>query len=362
MAPVQSLTIDLGSRSYPIFIGERLLRDGGLLARYLPRGPLLVVTDENVAPLYLDPLLESLQPRTAATLAIPPGEQHKTLQAFGRVIDALVAAGVPRDGGVLALGGGVVGDIAGFAAASYQRGIAFLQAPTTLLSQVDSAVGGKTGVNHAAGKNLVGAFHQPLAVFCDVGTLHTLPDRELRAGLAEVIKYGLIADEAFLRWLEKDLDLLLRRDPAALARAIARSCEIKARIVSHDEREAGERALLNFGHTFGHAIEAATKYAQFLHGEAVALGMWMATEMSARLGWIKAADAERVRRLLQRAGLPAAATSIGAARGAELMRHDKKVLDGRVRLVLLRALGDAVVTADYDAKAYEETLVQGFGT
>jgi len=359
---VQSLTIELGSRSYPIFIGEQLLRDGALLTQHLPRGPLLIVTDETVAPLYLDTLLESLEPRTAATLAIPAGEQHKTLQTFGRVIDALVTASIPRDGGLLALGGGVVGDITGFAAATYQRGIAFLQAPTTLLSQVDSAVGGKTGVNHPAGKNLVGAFHQPRAVFCDVATLRTLSDRELRAGLAEVIKYGLIADEAFLRWLETELDRILARDPAALTRAVARSCEIKARIVSHDEREAGERALLNFGHTFGHAIEAATHYSQFLHGEAVALGMWMATEMSARLGWIETAQAQRVRRLLQRAGLPAAATNIGAARAAELMRRDKKVLEGRLRLVLLRGLGAAVVTADYDAKAYQETLVQGFGT
>jgi 3-dehydroquinate synthase len=358
---VQKLTIDLGARSYPIFVGEQLLRDGELIAAHLPRGPLLVVTDETVGPLYLETFLGSLRPRTAATLAIPAGEEHKTLQTFSRVIDALVAAGVARDGGVLALGGGVVGDVAGFAAASYQRGIAFLQAPTTLLSQVDSAVGGKTGVNHAAGKNLVGAFHQPRAVFCDVTTLHTLPDRELRAGLAEVIKYGLVADEAFLRWLEQDLDSILARSPAALARVVARSCAIKAGIVSRDEREGGERALLNFGHTFGHAIEAATHYSRYLHGEAVALGMWMATEMSARLGWIRAVDAERVRRLLHRAGLPAAPTNIGARHAAELMRRDKKVLDGRVRLVLLRALGEAVVTADYDAAAFKETLAQGFG-
>jgi 3-dehydroquinate synthase len=259
------------------------------------------------------------------------------------------------------LGGGVIGDMTGFAAACYQRGVPFIQIPTTLLSQVDSSVGGKTGVNHPGGKNLIGAFHQPRAVVTDIGTLATLPERELRAGLAEVIKYGLIADAGFLDWLESHLDALLGLDPAAITHAICRSCEIKAQIVAEDEREHGRRALLNLGHTFGHAIETATGYGEWLHGVAVAAGMLLAVDLSRRLGWLSAADVERVRALLLRAGLPAAAPAIGAARARELMGMDKKVLAGRIRLVLTKQLGEGVVTGDYPAEALSATLEAHFG-
>jgi 3-dehydroquinate synthase len=262
---------------------------------------------------------------------------------------------------VVALGGGVVGDMAGFAAACYQRGVDYVQVPTTLLAQVDSSVGGKTGVNHPGGKNLIGAFHQPRAVLSDIGTLGTLPPRELRAGLAEVIKIGLVADAGFLAWLEGNLDALLGLDAAALTHAIRRSCEIKAGIVAEDEQEHGRRALLNLGHTFGHAIETAAGYGAWLHGEAVGAGMLMAADLSARLGWLGHADVERVRNLLQRAGLPIAAPRIGAARGLELMGMDKKVLAGRIRLVLLRRLGEGVVAGDYPAEALQATLAGHFG-
>jgi 3-dehydroquinate synthase len=263
---------------------------------------------------------------------------------------------------VVALGGGVVGDMAGFAAACYQRGVDYVQVPTTLLAQVDSSVGGKTGVNHPGGKNLIGAFHQPRAVVSDTSTLGTLLERELRAGLAEVIKYGLIGDREFLAWIEANLDALLLLEPAALTHAIRRSCEIKAAIVAEDEREHGRRALLNLGHTFGHAIETATGYGGWLHGEAVGVGMLMAADLSCRLGWLGSADVDRVRALLERAGLPIAAPRIGAARGIELMGMDKKVLAGRIRLVLMRKLGEGVVAGDYPADALQATLVAHFGS
>jgi 3-dehydroquinate synthase len=265
-----------------------------------------------------------------------------------------------RDACVAALGGGVVGDMAGFAAACYQRGVDYVQLPTTLLAQVDSSVGGKTGVNHPGGKNLIGAFHQPRAVVADTATLGTLPPRELRAGLAEVIKYGLIADAGFLGWIEANLDALLRLEPEALTRAIRRSCEIKAEIVAEDEREHGRRALLNLGHTFGHAIETATGYGEWLHGEAVGAGMLMAADLSCRLGWLEAADVERVRALLARAALPVAAPRIGAARALDLMGMDKKVLAGRIRLVLMRKVGEGVVAGEYPADALQATLTTHF--
>ena len=361
MNPPISVQIALGERSYPIHIGAGLLSAPELLEAALPRGPLLVVTNETVAPLYLPRLKAAFGARRLAECVLPDGERYKTLATLGLVYDALAAARVNRDGAVLALGGGVVGDIAGFAAATWQRGVTVAQLPTTLLSQVDSSVGGKTAVNHPAGKNLIGAFHQPSVVVADLETLDTLPPRELRAGLAEGIKYGLIADPEFLGWLERELPRLLARDRDALAYAIERSCLNKARLVALDERESGPRALLNLGHTFGHAIEAAAGYGEWLHGEAVGLGMVMAAETSARVGWLAPTDVARVRELITRAGLPVAAPRIGVARARELMALDKKVQGGRIRLVLLRSLGDAVVTADYDPAALEAVLAAEVG-
>jgi 3-dehydroquinate synthase len=288
-------------------------------------------------------------------ITIGPG-----LLGNGALLDALVGAKLNRDATVLALGGGVVGDIAGFAAACYQRGIAYVQIPTTLLAQVDSSVGGKTGVNHPGGKNLIGAFHQPLAVFADTDTLKTLPDRELRAGIAEVIKYGCVWDPSLFDWLELHVDGLTRRDPDALAYAIGRSCAIKAAVVGRDERESNLRAILNFGHTFGHAIESATEYQRYLHGEAVGLGMLVATDLSQRLGLLDRGARQRVRDLLARAGLPVVTPRIGAARAFDLMQMDKKVLAGTIRLVLLDKLGSAVVTGRYERAALEATLEEYF--
>jgi 3-dehydroquinate synthase len=354
------LRVDLAGRGYPIVIGAGLLGDAGLVSRHVPAQDVLVVTNETVGPLYLERLVESLPGRRVGSIALPDGEQHKTLATLGRVFDALVESRLNRDACVAALGGGVVGDVAGFAAACYQRGVDFVQVPTTLLAQVDSAVGGKTGVNHPGGKNLIGAFHQPRAVLCDLATLRTLPPRELRAGLAEVVKYGLVDDGDFLEWIERHVEALLALDAPALTHAVRRSCEIKARIVAADEREHGRRALLNFGHTFGHAIEAAAGYGEWLHGEAVALGMLLAADLSRRLGWLARGDVERVRDLLGRAGLPTSPPAIGASRALELMGMDKKVLRGRIRLVLLRRLGEATLCDDYPAEALHATLARHF--
>jgi 3-dehydroquinate synthase len=358
---MERLRIDLGERSYPILIGPGLLHDAALVGGAVAARDVLVVTNTTVAPLYLAHLERSLEGKRVASVALPDGEQHKTLETLALVFDALVERRLNRDACVVALGGGVVGDMAGFAAACYQRGVDYVQVPTTLLAQVDSSVGGKTGVNHPGGKNLIGAFHQPLAVIADTDTLETLPPREFRAGLAEVIKYGLIADIAFLGWIEANLDGLLRLDGAVLAHAIRRSCEIKAEIVAEDEREHGRRALLNLGHTFGHAIETATGYGEWLHGEAVGTGMLMAADLSHRLGWIEATDVGRIRALLARAGLPVAAPPIGASRALELMGMDKKVLAGRIRLVLMRKVGEGVVSGDYPADALHATLAAHFG-
>ena len=358
--PPEPLRIELGERSYPIVVGTGLLGDRALVGSHVEARDVLVVTNATVGPLYLDSIAAGLADKRVRTLALPDGEQFKTLETLGRVFDALVEARLNRDAAIVALGGGVIGDLAGFAAACYQRGIDFVQAPTTLLAQVDSSVGGKTGVNHPGGKNLIGAFHQPRAVLADLATLRTLPPRELRAGLAEVIKYGLIDDADFLAWLEGHLEALLALDPGALSHAVRRSCEIKARIVAVDEREQGPRALLNFGHTFGHAIETASGYGEWLHGEAVAMGMLLAADMSRHLGWLTAEDVERVRELLRRAGLPTRAPAVGARRAHELMGMDKKVLQGRIRLVLLRRLGQAVVTGDYPADALQVTLTRHF--
>lgn len=357
---MQQLTINLGARSYPIFIGEDLLARRELFERHVPARSALIVTNETVAPLHLNSLLQGLSSFKTSVLTLQDGERFKTFDTLRTVLDALVEARMNRDGAVIALGGGVVGDIAGFSAACYQRGIAFAQVPTTLLAQVDSSVGGKTGINHPGGKNLIGAFHQPSCVISDIRTLHTLPDRELSAGLAEVIKYGLICDVPFLNWLEQSMEQLLARDATALTQAIRRSCEIKAQIVAGDEREQGQRALLNLGHTFGHALEAATGFSEWLHGEAVGVGMLMAASLSARLGYLDAHAVERVRRLLQRAGLPLAVPRIGSERAAQLMSLDKKVLAGRVRLVLLKDIGNTIVTADYDASALQQTLAEYF--
>jgi 3-dehydroquinate synthase len=353
---VQTLQVDVGHSRYPISIGSGLLRDRALLDARIPGRDLMIVTNTTVAPLYLATLRSALGERTVCECILPDGEQHKTLQTAGRVLDELVAQKLNRDAIVLALGGGVVGDIAGFAAACYQRGIGCVQLPTTLLAQVDSSVGGKTGVNHSGGKNLIGAFHQPLAVIADTDTLSTLPDRELSAGLAEVIKYGCIADVGFLDWLDANIDKLKERDVEALTHAISRSCEIKASVVSEDEREQGRRAILNFGHTFGHAIEAATGFERYLHGEAVALGMLMAADLSCGMGLIDAAAKERVESLLRRAGLPAEAPKIGMAQALELMKMDKKVLSGKVRLVLLERLGHGIVVSKYQQRALETML------
>jgi 3-dehydroquinate synthase len=358
---VQTLQVDVGHSRYPIAIGPGLLADGELLETYIRGRDLLIVTNSLVARLYLAKLSAGLAGRRVAECILPDGEQHKTLQTAGWVFDALVAKKMNRDATVVALGGGVVGDVAGFAAASYQRGIGYVQVPTTLLAQVDSSVGGKTGVNHPGGKNLIGAFYQPQSVIADIDTLTTLPDRELRAGLAEVIKYGCVWDPLLFDWLDKHILELLARDVDALTYAIARSCEIKATVVAKDEREQNLRAILNFGHTFGHAIEAATAYETYLHGEAVGLGMLMATNLSHRLGLIESDTHERVRDILTRVGLPTEAPRIGAAKALELMHMDKKVLAGAVRLVLLEKLGRAILTADYPQAALDATLEEYFG-
>jgi 3-dehydroquinate synthase len=358
---VETLHVELGSRSYPILIDAGLLGRPEVFRQYLSARDLAVVSNTTVAPLYLPPLIRSLEARRVVEVILPDGEAHKTLENTARVIDVLVANRFARDCAVVALGGGVVGDLAGFAAACYQRGVGFVQLPTTLLAQVDSAVGGKTGVNHAGGKNLIGAFHQPLLVVIDTGTLATLPLRELRAGLAEVIKYALICDAALFAWLETHLDQLLAGDTAALSHIIRRSCEIKAAVVGRDEREQGERALLNLGHTFGHAVESATAYKEWLHGEAVGAGLVMAAAMSQECGLLAAPDSERVRRLVERTGLPTRIGTVTADVALDHMRIDKKVLGGRLRLVLLRRIGEALLSADYPAAALSRTLAAHFG-
>ena len=343
--PVHSnITVELAERSYPIAIGTGLIGAGFDLSEHVGGSDCLVVTNETVGPLYLDKLTASLGGKAVHTVELPDGESHKHLGSVSAVIDALVDSGANRDTTVIALGGGVVGDIAGFAAASYMRGVAFVQVPTTLLAQVDSSVGGKTGVNHPGGKNLIGAFHQPGLVLIDTDTLATLPDRELSAGLAEVIKHAAIADIDYFATLERDMPALLDRNPDALAAAIARSCEIKAAVVAEDEREHGKRALLNFGHTFGHAIENTVGYGEWLHGEAVAAGMVMASQLS------DVSDVARIRLrdLISAAKLPVDATSVDAASLWQAMKLDKKVLAKRLRFILLRELGDAYVTDDYD--------------
>ncbi len=357
----ETLSIDLGERSYPILIGAGLLSDAALLNQHITARNLLIVTNEVVAPLYLQTLKNALVHKKLNELVLPDGEHTKSVSTLSTVFDALVAARLNRDAAVIALGGGVTGDMAGFAAACYQRGIDCYQIPTTLLSQVDSSVGGKTAINHPGGKNLIGAFHQPRCVIADTQVLNTLPDRELRAGFAEVVKYGLVRDPIFFAWLEQNAQRILAREPQALIYAIRRSCEIKAEVVGIDEREQGLRAILNLGHTFGHAIENALGYGEWLHGEAVSAGMVLAADMSRQLGWFSETDYQRTVALLKSSGLPVKAPAIGADRARELMGMDKKVLAGQLRLVLLQGLGTAIVTADYDSDALQNTLKQGFG-
>jgi 3-dehydroquinate synthase len=358
---VHRLYVELATGRYPILIDAGLIERPGSFEALAARD-VLILSNTTVAPLYLAALQRGLSGRRSVEVILPDGEAHKTLANAARVLDVLIANRFARDCAVLALGGGVVGDLAGFAAACYQRGVSFVQVPTTLLAQVDSAVGGKTAVNHPGGKNLIGAFHQPQLVVSDTSTLSSLPGRELRAGLAEVIKYGLICDAELFGWLEGNMERLLARDPAALAHVIRRSCEIKAAIVGRDEREQGERALLNLGHTFGHAVEAATAYREWLHGEAVGAGLVMAAAMSRECGLLPARDAERVRRLVETAGLPTRIDSVNPAAMLEHMRIDKKVLAGRLRLVLLRAIGSAFVTADYPHPQLEQTLTLHTGS
>jgi len=350
---VETVRVELGARAYPIHIGDGTLDVDALYRPHLRGGRVAIVSNAVVAPLYLERVKAALS-RAGATgtvnVLVEDGEQAKSLASLERVIDAMLAGRIGRDGLVVALGGGVVGDLAGFAAAVYQRGIGFLQLPTTLLAQVDSSVGGKTAVNHARGKNMIGAFHQPRAVIADTGTLASLPARELRAGVAEVIKHGFALDVELAAWLEAGVERLLENDAQALGHAVRRSCELKAQVVAADEREAGQRALLNFGHTFGHAIEAGAGYGVWLHGEAVAAGMVLAAELSVRAGLLSRADAERLRRVVQRAGLPAAAPPLSADRYLELMAGDKKVAAGRMRYVVLKAIGHAVLREDLDER------------
>jgi len=355
---MKTLHVELGERRYPIHIGPGLLGQPELLRPHIPGRQVLVVSNTTVAPLYLERTRAMLTGLRCEAAILPDGERYKTLDTLDRVFTALLDHRFDRHCTLIALGGGVIGDLAGFAAACYQRGVHFIQIPTTLLAQVDSSVGGKTAVNHPLGKNMIGAFYQPRCVLADTDTLATLPDRELSAGLAEVIKYGLIRDRPFLDWLEANLDALLARDAAALSEAIERSCCNKAGIVAADERETGERALLNLGHTFGHAIETGVGYGQWLHGEAVAAGMAMAADLSARLGWLGREQVERIRALLARARLPLdPPPELTPDDFLRLMAVDKKVKDGRLRLILLRELGQGVIAEDVDARRLRETLL-----
>src|SRR4051812_38304669 len=356
---MESFRLALGSRSYPIHIGRGLLDSAELYAPHVKGRQAAIVSNEVVAPLYLARAKAALERAGGRPIdiVVSDGEQAKDWRTLQQVFDALLAARCGRDCVIVALGGGVVGDLAGFAAAIYQRGVDYLQVPTTLLAQVDSSVGGKTAINHALGKNMIGAFHQPRAVIADVTTLDTLPDRELRAGLAEVIKHGVALDEAFTGWLEGNIEKLMARDRSALSYAVRRSCELKAAIVSADERESGARALLNFGHTFGHAIEAGAGYGAWLHGEAVAAGMVMAAELSGLMGHLKKNEVARVRDLIRRGGLPIKGPALAAERLIELMAVDKKASKGRTRFVLLESIGHATLPADADERLVRQAIV-----
>lgn len=355
---MQTLSVALAERSYPIHVGTGLLSRADLILSCLSRKNVAVVTNTTVAPLYLETLAGALARAgvEVVRIVVPDGEDHKDWNTLNSVFDTLLEKRCGRDTTIVALGGGVIGDLAGFAAATYQRGVQYVQVPTTLLSQVDSSVGGKTAINHPLGKNMIGAFHQPRLVLADMDALKTLPERELRSGLAEVIKHGLIRDAAFFGWLEANIERLLARDAEALSHAVMRSIEIKAEIVSLDERETGLRRVLNFGHTFGHAIETGLGYGAWLHGEAVAAGMAMASDLSTQLGYLSEADTARIRALLQRAGLPIAAKGIDPEKMRQLMSGDKKVKEGRINFVLLERLGIATLRDDVPASTVDRTL------
>jgi 3-dehydroquinate synthase len=355
---MQMLTVGLAERSYPIHIGCGLLEQAALLLPHISRKRAIIISNTTVAPLYLRRLADTLQANGVQiqSIILPDGEQYKSSESLNTIYDALLTARSERSTPLIALGGGVIGDITGYAAATYLRGVPFIQVPTTLLSQVDSSVGGKTGINHPLGKNMIGAFYQPRVVLADTAVLDTLPDRELRAGIAEVIKYGLIRDLSFFEWLEANMNKLLVRDTDALQYAIARSCQNKAEVVGNDERESGERALLNLGHTFGHAIENGMGYGIWLHGEAVAAGTIMAADLSRRLGWLSEQDVSRICKLFEQTGLPVVAPRLGAQKYLELMGLDKKVADGKIRFVLLQSLGKAVMTGEVSQSLLEQTL------
>ena len=355
---MQTLYVELGERRYPIFIGSDL-DPKALLEPYIHGRQVMIVSNETVAPLYLARYVAAIEAlgKTVATCILPDGEKYKNIEHLNLIFDALLASGFNRDCTVLALGGGVIGDMAGFASACFQRGVYFIQVPTTLLSQVDSSVGGKTGINHPLGKNMIGAFQQPQVVLADMSQLKTLPPRELSAGLAEVIKYALLGDADFLTWLEQYIDDLVQGDEATLAEAVYRSCAHKARIVANDEKEQGERALLNLGHTFGHAIESYLGYGEWLHGEAVATGMVMAADLSQRMGWISEEDLARTKNIIQRANLPIVCPQIPLDEFLAYMSHDKKVLNGQLRLVLMQAVGQAIITKTFDVELMKQAIL-----
>ncbi len=354
---MKTVNIDLGKRSYPIYIGSHLLDKSALVNKHLHSNQVMVVTNETIAPLYLARVMDALKAPVKETVILPDGEIYKNMQSVNRIFDALMDLRFSRNATLIALGGGVIGDTVGFAAACYQRGISFIQIPTTLLAQVDSSVGGKTGVNHPKGKNMIGAFYQPQCVIADTQVLATLDDRQFRAGIAEVVKYGLIRDADFFCWVEKNMETLLARDDDALAFAIERSCINKADVVAEDERESGLRAILNFGHTFGHAIETGTGYGEYLHGEAVAIGMCQAADLSMRLGWLQPEEVERIEKLISRAGLPTSPPeSLDSDRFLELMAVDKKNIDGKLRLILLEAIGHAALPQPVPIEHLQATL------
>ena len=355
---MQTLHVELGARRYPIFIGSDL-NPQELLEPYIKGHQVMIVTNTTVAPLYLDRYVRAVEAlgKTVETCILPDGEKYKNIEHLTLIFDALLKVGFNRDCTVLALCGGVIGDMAGFASASFQRGVYFVQVPTTLLSQVDSSVGGKTGINHPLGKNMIGAFQQPQVVLADMSQLKTLPPRELSAGLAEVIKYALLGDIEFLAWLEEHIDGLVAGNENLLAEAVYKSCAHKARIVANDEKEQGERALLNLGHTFGHAIESYLGYGEWLHGEAVATGMVMAADLSHRMGWISEADLERTKNIISRAQLPIICPKIPLDDFLGFMSHDKKVLNGQLRLVLTKQLGQAVITKEFDVELMKQAIL-----
>jgi 3-dehydroquinate synthase len=354
---LKTLNVDLGERSYPIYIGQDLLQQADLVRQFVKGTQVMIVTNTTVAPLYLEACKAMFAQFDVDSVILPDGEQYKNLEILNRVFDQLIERHFDRKCTLVALGGGVIGDMTGFAAAAYQRGVPFIQVPTTLLSQVDSSVGGKTGVNHPKGKNMIGAFHQPQAVVIDTNTLNTLEDRQLSAGLAEVIKYGLIRDLAFFEWLEQNLEGLMARDPQLLAEAIERSCQNKAEVVAADETEQGQRALLNLGHTFGHAIEAGMGYGAWLHGEAISAGMMQAAYMSQLMGDLTEVDVERIGVIFKRAKLPIyPPNELSDEQFMHYMAGDKKVQAGKVRLVLLKKIGEAYISADYSADALAKTL------